>query len=120
MDESGPIFSPGEAREAAGCFRDHLNAYMWLASYYFQKRALYFKLRCKTHYNFHLADEIESTQVNPKIYENFEEESFLGKIKKIAVHCHGGTCTQRVFMRYLLGLGISLETFRKQRVEWNI
>ena len=116
MDTCGLIFTPGEAREAAKCFRDHLNAYMWLASFYFQKRVLYFKLRCKTHYNFHIADEIESTQINPKIFENFQEESFLGKIKKIAIHCHGATCTQRVFMRYLLGLGVSLEKLRKHGV----
>lgn len=118
MDGSGLVFTDEEAAEASNCLELHLKSYMWLAVYFYERRVMYFKVRCKTHYLFHLVDEIRLWKLNPVIWENFEEESFLGKLKRIAIRCHGGTCTQRVFSRYLLCLAMALRDFQKTASLW--
>ena len=72
-----------------------------------------FTIRCKTHYNHHIAEDVKKHRLNPAVYHTFQEESFLGKLKHIAVKCHGKTCTKRVFQRYLLCIAIFLEEFDK-------
>ena len=111
---AGPLlFSESEASEASECFHLHIKSYMWLAAYFWQRRKMYFKIRCKTHYNIHLADEIRAYRLNPTMFDNFAEEAFLGKIKRIAIRCHGATCAQRLFMRYFLCLAMVLQDFNK-------
>lgn len=114
MGECGLVFSHEEAAEASESLRAHLVSFMWLAAYHFQKREMYFKLRCKTHYLFHVSRDIQLTHVNPMMFENWHEESFLGKLKRVAIRCHGGTSTQRVFLRYLLCLAMYLQQFKKK------
>ena len=118
MDGSGLVFTDEEAAEASNCLELHLKSYMWLAVYFYERRVMYFKVRCKTHYLFHVVVEIRMWKLNPTIWENFEEESFLGKLKRIAIRCHGGTCTQRVFSRYLLCLAMALREFQKTASLW--
>ena len=67
-----------------------------------------FKLRCKTHYNLHIAEDVKNHRLNPAVYHTFQEEAFLGKLKNIAIRCHGKTCAKRVFERYLLCTAIFL------------
>ena len=120
MDNSGLVLSEPEATEASECLRVHLKTYLWLASYHYERRMLMFKTRCKTHYLFHVADEIETTRLNPSMFQNFDEESFLGKLKRIAIRCHGATCIQRLFLRYLLCLAMYLREYSKKetQMEW--
>ncbi|CAK9103632.1 Uncharacterized protein SCF082_LOCUS48402 [Durusdinium trenchii] len=109
MDLSGVIFSEDEAQEAGNSLKLHLRAYFWLAAYHYQRRQLLFKTRSKTHYNEHIADEVLRFRINPATYQNFEEEAFLGRIKAIGIHCHGRSCTRRLYQRYLLTLAVFLE-----------
>ena len=114
MDTSGFIFSVAEASEACESLKTHLKTYMWLAWYSYSRCLLLFKVRCKTHYNFHVADDIKATRLNPAMFQNFDEESFLGKLKHIGIRCHGATCVQRMFMRYLLCLAMFVREFSKK------
>ena len=43
-------------------------------------------------------------------------KGYLGAIKRIAIHCHGGTALLRVYQRLLLNLGQRFEKTR-QRVK---
>ena len=113
MGNSGLVFSESEATEASECLRVHLKTYLWLASYHYERLMLMFKTRCKTHYLFHVADEIETTRLNPSMFQNFDEESFLVKLKRKAIRCHGATCIQRLFLRYLLCLAMYLREYSK-------
>ena len=113
MDHGSLVLSDEESLEAHDCLQLHLKAYFWLAAYFYQKRILLFKVRCKTHYLFHVASDILELKLNPALFQTFEEESFLGKIKAIALHCHGGTCTDRLFLRYILCLANCLANFKK-------
>jgi len=116
MGSAGTLFTHEEAAEASESLRAHLVSFMWLAAFHFEKRIPYFKVRCKTHYLFHVAKEIEVTHVNPALFENWHEESYLGKLKRVAIRCHGSTCTQKVFLRYLLCLATYLQQFRKKTI----
>jgi len=118
MDQSGIIFTAEEARESKACLDAHLKSYYWLAAHFYSKRELLFKLRCKTHYHFHMGEDIVRTRVNPSIFHNFSEESFLGKIKSVAIRCHGRSCTRRVLQRYLLCLAVCLNEFEKTAARW--
>lgn len=89
MDHGSLVLSEEGALEAHECLHLHLNAYFWLAAYHYQQRIQLFKLRCKTHYLFHIAEDILELQLNPALFHTFDEESFLGKLKAIAIHCHG-------------------------------
>lgn len=113
MDEGSMVFTGEEAKEANECLHLHLKCYFWLASYHYEKRALLYKLRCKSHYLFHIADDIIQFSLNPAMFYTFDEESFLGKIKRICVRCHGSTCTHRIFMRLILCMAMFVEQYRK-------
>lgn len=118
MDRGSLVFSSEEAIEASSWLFGHLETYHWLAAYFYERRHLLFKVRCKTHYLQHVAEDILQLRLNPCLFHTWDEESFLGKIKCFAVRCHGATCSQRVFMRYLLCMSIFLEDLRKTESFW--
>ena len=113
MDLGGLVFTDAQASEATKCLRTHLKCFWWLAACYYQRRQMLFKIRCKSHYLWHCADDIEKTKMNPSVYLCCAEEAFLGVVKRIMVRCHGATATQQFFMRYLLALAVSLAEFKK-------
>lgn len=61
-------------------------------------------MRPKHHYLWHVAVGLPSTRVNPRAYHVWEDEKFLGKLKRIAVKCHGATVQLRALERYLIAL----------------
>ena len=73
--------------------RMHLRATEILASYCWDADILAFKMRPKHHYFWHLAMDVV-----------WEEEKFLGQIKRIATKCHGATVQRRALERYVLAL----------------
>ena len=66
---------------------------------------MFFKMRPKHHYLLHCSWEVVSTQLNPKSFQCFGDESWLGKLKKISKQCHGRTMQFRALQRYLIALG---------------
>jgi len=67
-------------------------------------------MRPKHHYLWHIAMEVRVSRVNPSTYHVWEEEKFLGKIKRIVTKCHSGTCQRRALERYILALSHFLVT----------
>ena len=87
----------------------HLRCTEMLASHCWQEQILAFKMRPKHHYIWHLAKDVERNHVNPRVCHNFNEESFLGKVKNIAIRCHGKSVQRRTLDRYLIALAIFLK-----------
>ena len=83
----------------------HLRATEMLASYCWHNNIMAFKMRPKHHYMWHVAMDLPVTRLNPRVFHVWEEEKFLGRLKKIAIKCHGATVQRRALERYLLGLG---------------
>ena len=63
------------------------------------------RMRPKHHYLEETARWIQTTKVNPRRLACWQDESYLGKLKGVALHCHASTAALRVFQRLLLNLG---------------
>lgn len=111
--QSGLILEQGDAQEASDCLHMFVRAFAWLALACHGGEDRLFKCRPKLHYLIHTADDLLQLRLNQlKIFSTFTEESFLGKIKAIALQVHGRTLTTRVFQRYILAVGVSLHHFK--------
>ncbi|CAK9041685.1 Uncharacterized protein SCF082_LOCUS24047 [Durusdinium trenchii] len=86
----------------------HTRAYTWLSACYLNRRIMLFKIRPKFHYLWHQAVTLKTWRINVGVFANWDEEALLGKVKFIAVACHGRTVTQRVFERYLLVFALTI------------
>lgn len=112
MDNSDLILEPAEAQDAYESMMLHLRCYSWLAVYYFDSRKPLFKMRPKCHYQWHQAKDALAWKLNMNMFHTFSEESFLGRVKAIAVKTHGKTMSQRTLQRYLLFLAVFLNDNR--------
>lgn len=92
------------SEEFAYLIRMHLQATEFLAGWCWRRDLLCYKLRPKHHYMLHISLDTASFRMNPKMWHNFHEESFLGAIKYVAKQCHGRTMSTRVLQRYLIGM----------------
>ena len=112
-DHSGVIFSRRDALEYHNCIMLHLRSTQWLAGFYWAEQVRIYKFRPKHHYLWHLATEALTSQMNPCVFQCFDEESFLGRIKKIGTKCHGASVTRRMFQRYLLAVALFLRAHER-------
>ena len=55
----------------------------------------------KHHYVCHVVDDL-SNRLNPRLFANFLDEDFLGKIKKLGRKTNSKTASLRILQRYLV------------------
>lgn len=85
----------------------HLVAWQHLAYMSQQQGLRLYKLRPKHHYLYHVARDAQRTRLNAlKLQACFNDESFLGFLKKIGVQCHASSMMNRLMQRYLLFLAL--------------
>ena len=65
----------------------------------------------------HMLRDLEVERINPKVFWNFANEDFVGKIKKIARKCHRKTLAECAMQRYMLK--ISLRWLDRGDVAWH-
>lgn len=82
----------------------HLQTTMHLASWRWQTGIMAFKMRPKHHYLYHISCDVASSRLNPRMYHCWEEEKFLGALKRIAIKCHGKTMQKRCLQRWVIGV----------------
>ena len=105
-----PIFWPEAAHRH---IQRHLHCWQRLASYSQKQGWLLWRFKPKHHYLDHVSWDLPGTRLNPNMGSVWDEESFLGKIKKIAVRCHSATTMKRLIQRYLLLMGMRFEDARR-------
>lgn len=108
MDNTGLVLDESDATEMSSCLLLHLRCTEWLAGYFWTADVKVFKMRPKHHYTWHVAMDLPKMRINPKVFNNTEEESFLGKCKRIARQCHGRSMHRRIFSRYLIAMTMFL------------
>ena len=96
--------------------RLHLLSYQCLASMAASAQVRLFKIRPKHHSFDEILQNLYTCSLNPMRISCFTDEDFLGKIKKIATHCHGTTVLLQTVRRYLLQLGLRFEQRRRSGV----
>ncbi|CAK9069954.1 unnamed protein product [Durusdinium trenchii] len=112
QDSGGMVLTQTDANDAGDLLRLHIKAFVWLALYFKPRKLWLFKIRPKTHYNFHMAERLKLWRVNHNILDTFQDESYLGKLKSIALKAHGGTMVLRVMQRYLLTLALYMHHYQ--------
>ncbi len=60
----------------------------------------------KAHALMHIA--CDSCMGNPRVAHCYQDEDFIGRVKRLYVACHGKTAPQRALQRYALGTALGL------------
>ena len=98
---------PMTSEETGKNLEVHLVAWQHLASFFENLGECLFKLRPKHHNVNHMAQDVPRTRLNPrKVQACFNDESFLGYVKRIGVRCHQSNMMERLYQRYLLYLSL--------------
>ena len=98
---------PMTSEETGKNLEVHLVAWQHLASFFENLGECLFKLRPKHHNVDHMAQDVPRTRLNPrKVQACFNDESFLGYVKRIGVRCHQSNMMERLYRRYLLYLSL--------------
>lgn len=115
MDCSDILLPSDQAKEFHSLLIQHLLHWQGLAQHYqYSQHVKRWKLRPKHHDCEHLAKFVAQTRINPRHTACWQDESYLGQIKKIAVHCHMSSVLLRVFQRLILNLSQRWHTERSQ------
>jgi hypothetical protein len=77
-----------------------LQEYSRLASLALARGEAAYKLRPKFHYFAHLVFELPYKRENPRRYDLFGAEDFIGKMKSLAKTCDRRTVMRRIADRY--------------------
>ena len=105
MDETELILSKEDADFIADRILDSLLHWQGMRRSCKDAGVKRWSFRPKHHYLEHLAESVRRTRINPRHLSCFQDESYLGSIKKIATKTHAATALLRVFQRLLLNLG---------------
>ena len=85
MDAGGLLLDESDAQEGSENLHKFLTGYAWLAAHFVNKRMMLFLFRPKHHCVFHQAVQLGAWRINQTMFQTTDDESFLGKLKKI--HC---------------------------------
>ena len=96
--------APLSAQEISDMLFLHLRSTEFLASYCWEHQVMAFKMRPKHHYVWHVATDVLTSKLNPRINHVWSDEKFLGCIKRIGCRCHGATVHKTAIERYLIAL----------------
>lgn len=113
FDAGGIILSRRDAVEASESMLHHLRSYQFLNGNHGIEKVHLFRMRPKSHYLWHTAKQTRVWKINPFVFHCFQEESWLGHCKRIALQCHGKTMHHRIYERYLICLALYLENHKR-------
>lgn len=104
MDCNEIILPPTDATEIHDCLIEHLLHWQGLSQHYMSLGVYRWKLRPKHHDLEEVAKFCKRTRVNPRCTACWQDESYLGQVKHVAVKCHSTTALLRIFQRIILRL----------------
>ncbi|CAE7812100.1 unnamed protein product [Symbiodinium sp. CCMP2592] len=113
LDNSDLLMTEQDSTRFNGLVQLHLRTWQRLALKFEALGIALCKIRPKHHYLQHIGLYVASTRVNVRIHQNFNSESYMGKMKKIAVKCHSVSMMLRVQQRYVLYLALSWERAKR-------
>lgn len=102
MDASDILLSQEVASEIKNLLREHLLHWQGMSQRCAVLGLQRWKVRPKHHMLEHIALFTGSSKLNPRHATCFQDESYLGALKRIGVKCHESTMLTRVFQRLFL------------------
>ena len=100
------FFSEASAKQWAWLIRVHLLTWQSLSRSAKAQSLRLWRLIPKTHCLDHMQEHVLKTQRNPMGHACFQDEDFLGKLKKVGLKCHGKSICKELVRRYQLGTAI--------------
>ena len=116
LDHGGMKLSGGEARRFDEVVHVHLRTWQRLALKFEANLIPLCNIRPKHHYLQHLARYVLQTRINIRVHQNFNAESYMGRIKRIACKCHSTAMLLRVQQRYILYLALIWDRAKRASV----
>ncbi len=111
-----PIMSQESANDAHASMHAFLKCYAQLHVTARTAGQHRWQARPKLHFLWHISDTMKRTRINPKLSSCWEDESFMGKIKRLAKACHGSSVMLRATQRYIALVAVRWHA-RLQRVD---
>lgn len=102
MDEQDFFLGLQEAAELKNLLLQHLLHWQGRHQQCLVQGVMRWKLRPKHHMAEELAFRAYRTQINPRFLQCFQDESYLGQFKNIAVRCHETSVLSRALERLVL------------------
>jgi hypothetical protein len=112
---AGWILTEAQASQAHYHGRMYIKTYKVLAMRAAAVRIMRWPVRPKLHCLDHTFRDSLKNHRNPMFWTCFNDEDFMGRIKKLAAKCHGGRRAERVLQRYNVMLAWRWHE-RKQRL----
>lgn len=107
LDQNDLILPQGDATEFHDLVMKALLRWQGLATHCIVQNICRWKIRPKHHFVDHMARDVRRHRLNPRrLMSCFQDESYLGQVKQIAVHCHAAQTMKRCMQRYLIYLAI--------------
>ena len=104
MDTAEVILTKRQGKQVHALLTAHLIHWQGLRELSLSEGVSRWKARPKHHSEEHLAFAALRNRLNPRATTTFQDEAFLGFLKKVAVMCSSSTVLLRCFQRLLLGL----------------
>ena len=116
LDNSDLVMTAGDSTRFNDLLQLHLRTWQRVALKFEALGIALCKIRPKHHYLQHIGLYVAATRVNVRIHQNFNSESYMGKMKKIAVKCHSASMMLRVQQRYVLYLALSWDRAKRASI----
>ena len=102
MDINDVILQEGVATEIRDLFQEHLLHWQGLCQTSLVQKTKRWKIRPKHHSLEEMGWFTYHTRINPRVCACFQDESYLGALKRVGTKCHEATVLTRTFQRVLL------------------
>lgn len=99
--------------------RTYIATYAALAKRSAEARDCMWKWRPKLHNFEHLLESTRESRINPRHTGCWDDESYLGKLKRLGLKCSGQTILKTSLLRYFLYLGLRWEA-RRRTGQWSL
>ena len=114
LDCNDLVLPPHDAQEVHDLLMQHLLHCQGLWQHFHALNVKRWKQRPKQHDLEHIAVFTKQTRLNARCTACFQDESYLGVLKHVAVKCHSSTVLLRMFQRILLNLSVRWKHNRDQ------
>lgn len=101
LDHAGLLLTGAQVEACLHYGRVHLRTHKALALWAVQNKVRRWKVRPKMHYLDHTFREV-SNGLNPRFFQCFLDEDFIGKVVSVAERCHRSTVAHNVLRRYMV------------------
>lgn len=113
MDINDVILPNMVATEMRDFLQEHLLHWQGMSQECTARSVKRWKLRPKHHSLEEISLFVYCTKINPRFTSCFQDESYLGSLKRIGVKCHEATMLTRIYQRLMMLLSQRWEDTRK-------